>query len=484
MSAWVPLLSLRSTESGLVPWILALNAKVKVALALAAGLLLFVAIRHANAPAPAPAPAVEASPVLADEETHEVARPLWPERTATELAPRATLVPPRAAPAAQPSAVQDPCTVAPADLARPGPPGTIEGFVRRRDTGGRGGIAWLRRSPDTTSLSTPCTSGDAADADARVTFGGDGAFRFEDVAPGAYCVGVEVENGVARVRTCDVVEGVPTPRLFFAAGSGEVRGRASDRDGAPIAGELVVLDRRDARWWPEGEVATTRTSAEGVFRFPARCGGRYFVSLHIGGKEPEADDVFGFELAQGETKKVEFGSGRGRTPWTAKVLGPDGWPLGVVPELTLENLETGLLQGVQRAGEGKVSAEVLPGRYAVLALLLDERKRIAEIRIPSREVESEIRVPPTSVLVRISVRDPARRPPMLMVSLRARGSAHGAFGLPDAGGWRFFGVPPGEYEVRAVTSPVPSARSAGDFETLVVRPGDRELSIAIEAGGR
>ncbi len=483
MAAWLPLLSLRPAGSGLVPWILAMNVKLKIGLALAAGLLLFVAIRRPNTPTLVAPPAVVATTDLAsgdEDEPREVALPLWPERRTPELAPRAASLPPAAVPQPAPF---DPCTIAPADLARPSPPRTIEGFVRRSDAAARGGTAWLRRDANPAASATPCERAGIADADARVAFGRDGAFRFEDVMPGSYCVGVEIEDGVSRVRACDVAEGLPTPRLFFSAGAGEVVGVASGKDGAAIAGALVVLERRDGRWWPEGETATTRTSERGEFRFPARCAGRYFVTLRRDGQEPEAADAFGFELAPGDRKVVEFGSRRGLVAWTGKVLGPDGWAPTVVPEITLENLDTGLLQGAERRSDGTVHADLHHGRYAVLALLFDERKRIAEFRVRSDETETELKIPPTSVLVRVA-RTPGPRPALPMVSLKSRGTAHAAFGIPDAEGWRFFGVPPGEYEVRAIASPVPNERSAADFETLVVRSGDRELSIEIAAAGR
>ncbi len=161
------------------------------------------------------------------------------------------------------------------------PPGTIEGIVLRAARPVGGGEAWLVRHPFPGDPRWCSDCGPEIGAE-RVPVGADGIFRFFPVAPGEYCVGVEIEPGLRRARSLRIAEGVSAQRWVISLGSAEIRGHVWHEDGSPAGDVRIRFDLQSASAdpWSSG---STRTDLDGAYRLRGLDQGAFGVEALLGG---------------------------------------------------------------------------------------------------------------------------------------------------------------------------------------------------------
>jgi RNA polymerase sigma-70 factor (ECF subfamily) len=472
---------------GLGGWIMSTAAKTSVAAAViaACALLWWLHVREVEPVPPEPPVIAERSPLGAAgaSEPREEALPSAREPI---VSPRSTS-PPRHAPDRAPTA-PDPCAGDLRAFVKTTAPESIEVIVLGGLRPVHRGEAWLvkdaRPEWDPNSGSPPAVN----DAIATARPGSDGVFRFAAVAPGKYCVGVSVEDGITRMRSCRITEGAPTSRLVLVLGDAQIRGHVYFQNGLPAADVPVIVGRTDKRWNRSGELASTRTGLDGSYRLSGLCGGTCAIEDRMGGNEEDpGNKYFLIELAPDETKTIDFGSPRGLAVWSGRLLSPDGHPLPIVPSLMLQVRSTGVLQGVRREGDGTFHAELAPGEYAVMAQLWNRWREIGDLSMPGRDVQRDVALPPAWVAVKVLHGGrPADSPAGgCLVFLKTRGSDDGGTGQPGPDGYHhFFGVPPGEYEMSTSTNGIPRKLELDEIYPLSVRASDREIRTEIVVRSR
>jgi hypothetical protein len=350
-----------------------------------------------------------------------------------------------------------------------------------------GGGAWLTRNPFQGESS--CAYSGPGSGDERVPVAPDGLFRFVAVEPGTYCVGVDIEPGLRRMRSLEVVAGTPTRRWVITLGDAEIRGHVL-RAGAP-AGDLAVRCQGMVKAGTalsgadEARNALALTDADGAYRLRGLEPGAYAVEALFGDHPHHPDNrALVVELGPSEVETVDFG---GLPVWSGRVLGASGAPHRGSLALVLENPATGTSHVVRPGSDGAFRAELVPGTYLVKAHVMRESRELERIVVGEQGLEHDVRLP--AAWVRVTVRYVGTKPQpnaelaqlMVFLSKRAeRGSA--AMAAPGHDGeYHFFGVPPGEYELSATTSPI-AGRPPRATLPLVVREGELEIPVELALG--
>jgi len=413
--------------------------------------------------------------------------PLEPERGASTpaaspaLPSRVPSVPaPNAEPTHETSASPPPAVAAPTYAA----PGTIEGRVTRAGQPVAEGEAWIRRSHFGLD-SGPClTEGPDLDSE-RVRVDADGLFRFH-AAPGHHCVGLELD-GARHARAFQVVDGQPNERWEIVLGASGFEGTVWTTDGLPAPDAAIRIGGGPPRG-PQVQRLTS-TGLDGSYRISGLEAGTYGLEVMLDPRRdgPRLPSVFSMELAEGEVRRLDFGSPLGTHAWTGSLASSSGAPLPYIAVLfLLKDTSSGALYSSFPAPDARVHFPLTPGTYVPALNMAAGPLELGAFTMGTQDLETELRLPGTWVDVAVRYEGSKGEPKTAMRSLHVRASPLGSSGalihaLPGQDGhWHLLAVEPGTYEVSALQGT--TARAPRATFPLDVRAGEDVIRMEIEVG--
>lgn len=221
-------------------------------------------------------------------------------------------------------------------------------------------------------------------SDPQTETDGEGRYRLDGLETATYHVWAESREGDQKVNaSIEVRPGANRLDLTFPSGI-EVSGRVVDELGAPVPGALVtLLDAAASDAW------TTRSSADGSFRFPAIPDDGYRLSGKAGGfaATPYPQEV---RVAGAPVRGLELRLSRGATI-TGRLLGISPAELAEVSVTAFfqepAELDEPLLNGVVDSQGRYRVPQATPGVWEVTAVLSSGRDASGEVEVaPGEEV--------------------------------------------------------------------------------------------------
>ncbi len=351
------------------------------------------------------------------------------------------------------------------------PPGCIDVLVLLDGEPAQGALV-LVAGQDDGGLNRMAEPWDRGVRSART--GADGRTRFAELPVDSFDVEAQID-GLGAVRRRDVAYGRRVGAVVvLELGTGAIEGRAWNARGEAAADAWVEvvgdLLRRGAL-----------TDVAGAYRVGGLPAGPHMVA-GPGGQHT----ALVFELAAGETKRIDFGGPYGRTTWRGVLRTTSGAPVPLATNVHVEPVraEHEPIQGhvqwhaFQTQSDGSFEAALLPGTYRVFAALRHPPLDTGLVELGLAPLERDLVAPGVTLtgtlayagseLERASAAEHA-------TILLGRADGGGAENCPYRAGDRyaFYGLEPGSYVLRC-----PRFRVAGLPDGMPVEI-DGERSVVV-----
>lgn len=308
-----------------------------------------------------------------------------------------------------------------------------------------------------------------------------GIAQFSGLDPGSYAVRAELADGSSLEARATLEEGAAHgERVWLVFGAGGIRGRVFAADGAPRPDSLVVVSA-----WRMPMRREVVTAWDGSYSVGGLRSGDFSVSLlsTAGGRITEEASVH-VRLAPGEWKTVDLGSSSGLVQWTGTLRLSDGQPATGPEQLELREVESGGASVVQVGADGRIAAELAPGRYGVRIWSLGDPLELGEVAIDPGQGELDLIVPGTELtgLVRwadgelVPGEDRTARFTQVWLKSRAERQRTGFASTDDTGRFVHRALSAGEW---AVTVHPGSIRGA-PLDGLVVRVVEGAARVVLD----
>ncbi len=203
--------------------------------------------------------------------------------------------------------------------------------------------------------------------------GADGGFRLGGFPAGTYTFEVTHESFPQRAFRAVMEEdsGVAGIEVLLLPGGG-IEGRVADSKGAPGAGLAVWIDRGN----PAVRVATTRTDADGQFRFEHVLPGSYEVCLRRE-PPPAPEHVVSVSVVEGQVTRLDFA---GQCALAGVLMDRDGGPVpkAIVAARRPGGAFTYLQSGTDDAGRYRIEG-MEPGEWSIKVQIFGAGAFVAEV---------------------------------------------------------------------------------------------------------
>lgn len=358
--------------------------------------------------------------------------------------------------------------------------GRIEGIVLRGLEPIRGGRAWLRAAEAGGLPWGGASAWDAASGVQRAPIGGDGMFRFADVAPANYAVGIETDDGVSRHIWFDTSGGGTTQRIRIVLGTSTIRGRAHTEDGLPASGWQAAVFVSGGMLARAQLIVATVADARGEFAVAGLYGGRYQVQASP--TENFADPRMlsnSVELATGETQTVWLGQPIDACSWSGRVLLPHGGPLQATTPVTLEVErapdEGGTTSFHPLSADGEFAFRVAAGQVRVqLKQVCGARVDLGTVTIAGAVLQRDLVIP--AAVLRVQPRAADTNLPTFALGRLRRGNGMAIDSLRCRDGKEhWLGLAPGDYLMQFWPTPIAGAPREG--MRVTIGPADVEIDL-------
>ena len=278
--------------------------------------------------------------------------------------------------------------------------------------------------------------------------GADGWTRFAELPLDAFDVEARID-GLGAVRRRDVGCGRREGAVVvLELGTGAIEGRARNARGEAVADAWVEVAGDYVR-------RGARTDVAGAYRVGGLPAGSHMV-MGPGGRHT----ALVFELAAGETKRVDFGSPHGRTTWRGVVRTASGaratgtWGVSVEPVRAQHEPIQGLVDAhaFQAAPDGSFEASLEPGRYRVF-VAIGARRDSGEIEIGRVPLEHDIVIQGVTLTCAVAYtgrrlsREELAEVGLVLRRPGSLGSLEGCTPGPD-GRYTFYALTPGRHVLR------------------------------------
>jgi hypothetical protein len=358
------------------------------------------------------------------------------------------------------------------------PPGTIEARVLQ-------GTEPLRVPVELGRYAAPIITSEALagprEALERKSTDERGAALFAGLEPGSYALRAELEDGSSLAAHATLEEGATHgERVWLLFGAGGIRGRVFAADGAPRPDELIAVSA-----WRKSMRREVRTAWDGAYAVGGLRSGDYSVILldEADGRITEEASVH-VVLAPGEWKTVDLGSSSGLVRWRGTLRLSDGQPATGPDQIELRDIARGGSSVLQFGADGRIDAEVAPGRYAVRTWSLGDPLELGEIGIEPGLSELDLVLPGTELtgVVRFAEgellpgEDRAARFTQVWVKSVAAPERKGFASTDEAGRYVFRALGAGDWRVTIY----PGAISEAPLEGLVVRIVDGTARVVLD----
>lgn len=289
----------------------------------------------------------------------------------------------------------------------------------------------------------------------------DGTFRFDAVAAGPVEVEARLEElGLARSTRVRVRDDTTTARLVLVFGLGAVEGRVHDADGVPLADRAVVASDAGGALGGFDAQVRTRTSADGRYRIGGLTAGSWWIVERPPDARPGTDErQVRLELAEGETKQVDFGSAFPPTRWTGTLRRPSGAAVGGPTPISLERAG-GVRTTFSADVDGRFEVALVPGTYAASVRGGLGTLALGEIEVGALPLERDLVLAGLGLAGTIAYDGSWHRPEAVtnrvQVWLRRAGEERAGELCQRRSGERyaFYGLEPGRYELHCYPDPI------------------------------
>ncbi|HEV8113585.1 MAG TPA: carboxypeptidase-like regulatory domain-containing protein [Planctomycetota bacterium] len=313
----------------------------------------------------------------------------------------------------------------------------------------------------------------ADDASARIVeerTGPDGIAHLGDRVAATYLV-LATAPGGEQARARIVVAPAARVRTTLALGTAALEGTVHDLDGRPFAGARVLARQGDV-WF------VTAADASGWYRLGGLTGGSA-RSVRALALDLAAGETLPFELASGETRRVDFGSPNGRARWSGVVRLPSGAPLAGPFRLYFTGSPEAAIGNTPVDAAGHFDVVLPPGRYvarfetpAGLALGSADLAGalVQDLAVPRVVVRGRLRY--------VGTKHPLAKGPEHDVALalaKSDGTPVTGTLLRSDARFAFLGLEPGSYAL--TTSPWTIAATADGTQPFEIGAGTDELEL-------
>jgi hypothetical protein len=387
-----------------------------------------------------------------------------------------------------PAAPVDPTEEDLARFARSCPPGVIEGIVLRGKVPVGGGAAWLGAEKSGGLPWGAADLWDSAPGVRRTIIGADGIFRFEDLPPEDYDVGVRTRDATTRRVVVGLKADTPTERVRIVLGAGGIRGHVYDDQGIVCSAWEIALYNFGNTLAGTQVIARGFTDPSGAFEFGGLVGGNYVLrasaDLKWRGQSTHTRYVV---LRAGEWKSVDMGAPQHGALWTGRVLLPRGEPLALDELTQLRVQSDGVIEEVPVSPSGGFRMRGAVGVHRLELMVYSDAGAVivalGEITLAEGSLERDIHLPRAVLRVRADYQGNSTGPrsefSMLLVPVESRESFRNVGGSRGADGNMYFlGLAPGKYTL-SCSSPIQGAPGGRLPVTIGASDDESELDVVV-----
>jgi RNA polymerase sigma-70 factor (ECF subfamily) len=353
-------------------------------------------------------------------------------------------------------------------------PRTLEGVVLRGDRPVSSGRAYLLRYRSWRALSVPWHHEDKV---VRTHIDADGAFRFADLEPGTYAVGVEIGGALVREAFHWVGPDRPTRRMVFVLGSARIQGQVFDDVGRAVVGAKVYVSSAKESLDGYRQNTWAETGPDGAYVIEGLPAAGYWVGAQVSGNARGNDNGLTrrIEVAEGAKAILNLGRVQPLPSWSGVVRTRAGEPVRGPGRIQLNTLGTSGYSYLAFDAEGRFRGPVLPDTYGLHLHLPGVRfLEAASVDVPETDFWHDIVVPGARVRGRVAGARGELRVRLVPLDTRPEEWFRGVPVQQD-GAFVIDGVPAGRYRIECIP-----AMKIRNVTEIVIEAQDEERALDIE----